>query len=159
MANSTNNKNLSELCTWSSSVVCTISLSLSLFFNLLLFVYVASPKYWTEILQYDLLKKCTNMCESESQSQSQSQIEAEDIRWGRSICSAYCCLPKIQRKWIRLWRNILYFGYPLLWQATRRPGHQRVQLWFVIGRYLHGLLRNGQLPAAVFVYSLANWKD
>lgn len=29
-------------------------------FNLLLFVYVAIEKYWTEILQYDLLRECEN---------------------------------------------------------------------------------------------------
>lgn len=80
-------------------------------FNLLLFVYVAIEKYWTEILQYDLLRECENAV-----SRGGGGVWREECE---QLCLHCKFLPNFERKWIRLWRSILYFGYPLLWQTQR----------------------------------------
>lgn len=59
-------------------------------------------KYWTEILQYDLLRECERASKRDS-----------------CVCTAASSCQKFQRKWIRLWHSILYFGYPLLWQTQQ----------------------------------------
>lgn len=63
-------------------------------------------KYWTEILQYDLLRECERAGRGEKEKRDSC------------VCTAASsCCQKFQRKWIRLWHSILYFGYPLLWQT------------------------------------------
>lgn len=72
-------------------------------FNLLLFVYVA--------IGQNIERKFCNM------------IYWGSVRWPARETAVFALLQvacqKFQRKWIRLWHSILYFGYPLLWQTQQ----------------------------------------